>query len=106
MRVCLLVMLAPSRIHYAGFNFQLTEECTSCIVMRMENLAAVGKRLARERLRQGMSQEALATRIGLGQSTVSRVEAGASNALSAIDAVASALGLGIRIVLTTQRAED
>ena len=53
----------------------------------------LGKRLARQRLNQNLTQEQLATEAGMGINTVYRVEQGHSTQLSNLIRILRALGL-------------
>jgi transcriptional regulator with XRE-family HTH domain len=64
-------------------------------------IAEFGRHLREERRRAGLSQEALAARLGMTQGYVSRVERGAQNiTLSACEVFAAAIGCMFRTVLT------
>lgn len=65
--------------------------------MRMKNLAHVGRRLRRERMARGWSQAELAGRVGVGQSTVCRIESGQPTASFVLAQVASALGCELAV---------
>jgi HTH-type transcriptional regulator/antitoxin HipB len=58
-----------------------------------EGTAAIGPLLAAERERQGVSQGALARRLGIAQSNLSRIEHGADLRLSTLLDIARALRL-------------
>lgn len=103
MRVCRVLMARTVAIHAVGGNFLLTPKFSMCILVLVENLEKLGKRLARERRRQGLSQGALARRAGVGQSTVSRVETGGPLTVAALGALARALGFDLRFVLVRRR---
>jgi transcriptional regulator with XRE-family HTH domain len=64
-------------------------------------IAEFGQRLREARLRAGISQVALAARLGMTQGYVSRVERGAQNiSLSACETFAAAVGCTFTAVLT------
>jgi transcriptional regulator with XRE-family HTH domain len=56
-------------------------------------VAELGRRLARERLRRNLTQEALAEEAGVSRATVKRLEAGHSTQLANLIRILRALGL-------------
>ncbi len=64
----------------------------------------IGRRVAEERQRIGLTQAALAERLGLASETVSRLERGAAlPSVSRLARVAEALGVELRDLLTFSR---
>lgn len=61
---------------------------------------AIGEAVKRERLRQGLRQEDIAAKSGLGLRTVSKLEAGSSSPnLGTVEAIARALGMRLVVRL-------
>jgi transcriptional regulator with XRE-family HTH domain len=64
---------------------------------RPELLVVLGKRLRRARERQGLSQDQLARNVGVGQSTISRIEDGGQTTTAVLAEVARKLGYSLTV---------
>ena len=65
----------------------------------------VGERLRRLRQAAGLTQEALAKRLGTTQSAIARLERGRQRtSLEAVDRVAGALGCDVAVVIKQRRS--
>jgi transcriptional regulator with XRE-family HTH domain len=61
----------------------------------------VGKQIKELRERQGLTQAALAEKVGIERSTVTRIEAGSMNpTVGILTRIATALGASVEILLT------
>jgi len=58
-----------------------------------------GNRVRRQRARRKLTQQALAERAGVSQSTVSRIEQGYVSSIDSLSRVADALGVSIRSLI-------
>lgn len=69
--------------------------------LRVNNMHMVGKQIKELRERQGLTQAALAEKVGIERSTVTRIEAGSMNpTVGILTRIATALGASVEILLT------
>ncbi|MFZ5896783.1 MAG: helix-turn-helix domain-containing protein [Myxococcota bacterium] len=66
----------------------------------------VARRIAELRQRAGLTQQALAERLGVGWRYVARIERGLNLTLSSLTRIANALGVPIRRLLDPPRADS